>query len=131
MTIKEILTANRDSVISSIKYVFKIWKMEDVKKQMVNFLAFAEQHANVEELAKSKRVKTDLRLLVIKMKNEQEKADNLRRFGKEKPSLADIMAYSARLMEDEGAVWHPIYKTYVKRENAFSSMAKYPKFVNI
>jgi hypothetical protein len=67
-TIKDILTENRESVISSIKYMFKIWKAEDVKVKMIEFLAYAEKYGDVEMLSNSKRVKTDLKELVAHMK---------------------------------------------------------------
>lgn len=69
-TIKDILTENRDSVISSIKYVYKIWKMEDVKVVMIEFLAYCEERSEilVEKLENSKRVKSDLKQLISRMK---------------------------------------------------------------
>ena len=74
-TIKEILTANRESVISSIKFVCKVWKQEDVKDKMVEFLEYAEKYGNVEKLAVSKKVKTDLKELVCKMNFSQKLAE--------------------------------------------------------
>ena len=53
-TLKELLTENRESVISSIKYVFGIWKNEDVKVKMIEFFAYATEFANVESLSTSK-----------------------------------------------------------------------------
>lgn len=114
MTTKEILTENRESVISSIKYIFKIWKHEDVKNQMINFLAYAEENINADELLKSKRVKTDLKYFVAKMKSQQEKSANLKRYGTENPKLADIMAFGAELHEKRGEVWNPILKDWIK-----------------
>lgn len=70
-TIKEILSANRESVISSIKFVFKIWKAEDVKVKMIEFLAYAEKYGNVEKFLSSKRIKTDLKEMVCKMNFSQ------------------------------------------------------------
>lgn len=67
-TIKDILTENRDSVISSIKYIYKIWKVEDVKVVMIEFLAYAEKYGNVEMLENSKRVKSDLKNLLAHMR---------------------------------------------------------------
>lgn len=72
-TIKNILSENRESVISSIKWVFKIWKSEDVKNKMIEFLAYAEENANVESLYTSKKVKTDLKNLVCKMAISQKR----------------------------------------------------------
>lgn len=67
MTAKELLSANRDSVISSIKYVFRVWKQEDVKQKMVEFLAYVEQNVNVDEMASAKNTKTLLKYQVQKM----------------------------------------------------------------
>lgn len=124
-TVKEILTENRDSVISSIKWIFKVWKAEDVKVKMIEFLAYAEENANVEALNQSKRVKTDLKNLVGRMSIEQERKRNLEIYGTERPKLADIMAYRAEIEEKKGNVWHPIYKTWVKNEGFNPSMRKY------
>lgn len=74
-TVKEILSANRESIISSIKFVFKIWKSEDVKAKMIEFLAYAETRINVENMAISKRVKTDLKNMVCKMAISQKVAE--------------------------------------------------------
>lgn len=74
-TVKEILSANRESVISSIKFVFKIWKAEDVKAKMIEFLAYAETRIDVENMAASKRVKTDLKNMVCKMAISQKVAE--------------------------------------------------------
>ncbi|MBE99318.1 hypothetical protein [Flavobacterium coralii] len=91
--IETILTENRDSVISSIKYIFKVWKNEDVKEKMIEFLSFAKEFANVERLSKSTRVKTDLRMLVQRMANEQTKKRNLEKYGSENPKLAEVISY--------------------------------------
>lgn len=127
-TAKEILTENRESVISSIKWVFKIWKNEDLKVKMLEFLVFCEDNMNAEEMSKSKRIKTDLKMMVSQMASAQEKAANLKRYGTEKPKLADIIAFGAELQEQAGNVWHPIYKTWVKNEGINASMQKNPKF---
>ena len=129
MTTKEILTANRESVISSIKWIFKVWKSEDLKVKMIGFLEFAENEINAEELAKSKRVKTDLKMWVSRFASKLEKVRNLEIYGTERPKLADIMGRAADRQEEAGNEWHPIYKSWVKNENSFSSMAKNPKFV--
>lgn len=73
-TVKEILTANRESVISTIKYVFKIWKDEDVKSKMIDFLAYAESNADVNSLNSSQRVKSDLKVMIQKMSITQKRA---------------------------------------------------------
>lgn len=66
-TIKEILTENRESIIASIKFIFKVWKKEDVRLKMIEFLAYAEQFGDIEKLSASKRIKTDLKEMVCKM----------------------------------------------------------------
>lgn len=127
-TVKEILTENRDSVISSIKWIFKVWKSEDVKVKMIEFLAYAEANANVEALNESKKVKTDLKNLVGKMSIEQERKRNLEIYGTERPKLADIMGMIADREEEKGNVWHPIYKRWVKNIGINPSMQKNPIF---
>jgi len=125
MTTKEILIENRESVISSIKWIFKVWKSEDVKVKMIEFLAFCEENMNAEEFAKSKRIKTDLKNMVSKMASAQEKASNLKRYGTERPKLADIMAFGAELHEQAGEVWNPMLKDWVKNEGFNPTMRKY------
>lgn len=125
MTTKEILTENRESVISSIKWIFKVWKSEDLKVKMIGFLEFAEANINADELAKSKRVKTDLKMWVSRFASQLEKASNLKRYGTEKPKLADIMAFGAELQEQAGNVWNPLQKDWVKNEGFNPTMRKY------
>jgi hypothetical protein len=67
MTTKELLSANRESVISSIKFVFKIYRQEDVIKKMIEFLAYAEKWIDVEKTANAKNTKTLLKYAVQKM----------------------------------------------------------------
>lgn len=99
-TIKDILTENRDSVISSIKFMYKVYRVEDIKPIMVRFLSYCETYVNAEQiemLENSKRVKTDLKDILAHMsiseKREITKANNLRMYGTEKPKLADLIAY--------------------------------------
>lgn len=125
MTTKEILTENRESVISSIKWIFKVWKSEDVKVKMIEFLNFCEENINAEEFSKSKRIKTDLKMMVSRMASAQEKASNLKRYGTERPKLADIMAFGAELHEQKGEVWNPMLKDWVKNKGFNSFMRKY------
>lgn len=121
-TIKDILTENRESVISSIKYMFKVYRTEDIRPIMVRFLAYCE--ANVSEdhitrLENSKRVKSDIKDILAHMfineKREREESENMRIYGKRNPKLADIMGKIAEHHEDNGEVWNPIYKTWEKR----------------
>ena len=92
--IKEILTENRESVISSIKWVFKVWRNEDVKVKMIEFLAFCEEHANIEGLNESTKIKNDLKFFVQRMSTAQQKEKNLRMYGTERPKLADLVNYA-------------------------------------
>lgn len=123
-TTKDILTENRESVISSIKWIFKIYRIEEVKNQMIKFLAFAEENINAEELSKSKKIKTDLKFFVQRMSIDQQNSANIKRYGVKNPKLADIMAFGAELHEEAGEVWNPMLKDWVKNKNAFSSMSK-------
>jgi len=125
MTTKEILTENRDSVISSIKWIFKVWKTEDVKIKMIEFLSFCEENMDLEKITKSKRIKTDLKMMVLRMASAQEKLANLKRYGTERPKLADIMAFGAELREQKGEVWNPMLKDWVKNEGFNPTMKKY------
>lgn len=135
-TVKEILIDNRESIISSIKWTFKIWKQEDIKVKMVDFLNWAENHeADILRANEAKNTKTLLKSFVMNMAYEQnrpqreaerkaEEERNIRMYGTAKPKLADLMAYSAEKEEEKGNVWHPIYKTWVKNEGFNPSMRK-------
>lgn len=93
MTVKEILSENRDSVISSIKYAFQIWKTEDIKVKMIEFLAYAEEKLNIATYNETKAKKTYLKHLVTCMEAKQRKENNLCMYGTENPKLADIVNY--------------------------------------
>lgn len=139
-TVKEILSENRDSIISSIKWTFKIWKQEDVKTKMIDFLNWAENHeADIFRANEAKNTKTLLKSFIMNMAYEQirplrdaakkeEEERNIRMYGTKKPKLADLMAYRAEKQEEKGNVWHPIYKTWVKNDGFNPSMQKNPKF---
>ena len=114
-TVKNILTENRDSVISSIKYAFKVWKTEDVKVKMIEFLAYAEENLNIAAYEETKAKKTYLKNLVNAMQMKQQKAYNLKRFGTETPKLRDIMGAIAEREEEAGNVWNPITSTWEKK----------------
>lgn len=114
-TVKEILSANRESVISSIKWIFKVWKAEDVKAKMIEFLAYAEENANVEALATSKKVKTDLKNLVARMEIAATKKRNLEIFGTERPKAADIMGRIAEREEEAGNCFNQITSSWEKK----------------
>jgi hypothetical protein len=110
-TVKEILTANRDSVISSIKYICKVWRNEDVKEKMVNFLAYCEANMNVEQIAQSKRIKTDLKMMVAGMEQAYQDAIKMQKYGTTNPKLADILAYGNDML---GIEYDAAKKDYVK-----------------
>ncbi len=95
---------------------------------MIDLLACAEENANVASLNESKRVKTDLKVLVQKMAIMQEKKRNIEIYGTERPKLAELMSRHAERMEDDGYIWHTIYKAWVKNEGFNASMQKNPKF---
>jgi hypothetical protein len=88
-TMKDILTENRESVISSIKFVFKIWKAEDLKVKMVEFLDFANTNYSVDSLINSDRVKTDLKYMVQKMKISQKTKTDKRKWYEIAEDIAD------------------------------------------
>ena len=69
MTIQEILKANRESVISSIKFVFKVWKQEDIKIKMIELLDYANANYSdsVDSLLKSTKIKTELKWMVQRL----------------------------------------------------------------
>lgn len=77
MTTKELLSANRESVISSIKFVFKVYRQEDLIKKMTEFLAYAEENVSAEKTASAKNTKTLLKYAVQKMAiSQMPKKDN-------------------------------------------------------
>jgi len=139
-TVKDILSNNRDSIISSIKWVFKIWKKEDIKEKMIDFLAWAENNEDeIFRANEARNTKTLLKSFIMRMAYEQnrpmreakrkaEEERNIRMYGTANPKLADLMAYRAEKEEEKGNVWHPIYKTWVKDEGFNPSMQKNPKF---
>ena len=68
MTPKEILHENRDSAISSIKYIYKIWRMEDIIVVMKRLLVFAENRPEyMTKIETSRSKKSDIKVLVKKM----------------------------------------------------------------
>lgn len=102
-TIKELLTANRDSVISSIRYIFKVYKNEDVKTKMIEFLSFCQENESyVLHCQGNFTIKQHLKSLVQRMKNQEPKM-----------KLADIMSGIASHYESEGKKWNPILKEWL------------------
>lgn len=76
---KEILTENRESVISSIKWIFKVFKSEDVKVKMIEFLSFCNEFSTeFQNAVDAKNTQKQLKFLVQKMamiqKTEQPKS---------------------------------------------------------
>jgi len=85
-TVKEILTANRESIISSIKFVFKVWKSEDVRTKMIEFLGYAQENEQtVINAANAKNTKSLLKVMVQKMAISQMREKDSR-------SLAELKA---------------------------------------
>ena len=135
-TVKEILSNNRESIISSIKWTFKIYKPEDVKAKMIDFLDWAENHeADIFRANEAKNTKTLLKSFIMNMayvqnrpqreaERKAEEERNIRMYGTANPKLADLMAYGAEKEEDNGNVWHTIYKTWVKNEGFNANMKK-------
>lgn len=103
MTIKELLTENRDSVISSIQFVFKVYRNEDVKIKMVEFLAYAKENLDVEYLVNAKNTKTLLKNAIMKMsinqKREIKDIENIQKYGTTNPKTSEIRGY---WMESKG-----------------------------
>ncbi len=97
-TVKEILTENRDSVISAIKYNFKVYDANGIKVKMIEFLAFCEKNLTVAHYEATKAKKTFLGDMVRRMCNSQHRAFNIEKFGTATPKLADVMG---ALHEDE------------------------------
>ena len=99
-TIKEILSDNRESVISSIKFVFKVWKNEDVKVKMIELFDFAKENysdeSSIERFVTSKKVKTELKYMVQKLAISQKpKADTRKWY-----EIAEYVADSKGLYRD-------------------------------
>jgi len=115
-TVKEILSNNRESIISSIKWTFKIYKPEDVKAKMIDFLDWAENHeADIFRANEAKNTKTLLKSFIMNMayvqnrpqreaERKAEEERNIRMYGTANPKLADLMAYGAEKEEDNGNV---------------------------
>jgi hypothetical protein len=121
-TVQQILTENRESVISSIKFVFGVWRKEDLKPLMIEFFDFANSNIDIEKISTSKRVKTELKYLVqhmsINKKQAVKDASNLSKYGTKNPKLADIMARGNEIQENRAfengfdRVFCPILKDY-------------------
>jgi hypothetical protein len=110
--VKQILSENRESVISSIKFVCKVWKSEDVKIKMISFLAYAEQNLNIGEYEATKAKKTYLKNLVCKMEAKQQRENNIRIYGTANPKLADVMAKISEKHEEAGETWNPVTREW-------------------
>jgi hypothetical protein len=135
-TVKEILTANRETIISAIKWTFKVYATSDIAQKMTEFLAWSENHeADIFRANEAKNTKTLLKSFIMNMAYEQsrpqredkkraEEERNLTMYGTKKPKLADLVAYSAEKEEVKGNAWHPICKTWVKNEGFNPTMRK-------
>jgi hypothetical protein len=118
-TVKEILTENRESVISSIKFVFKVYNQQLIKQKMIEFFNYCNEFPSmVIDADSSKNTKTLLKYMVQKMaarqSQEKKETENLKYFGKKNPKLEDIMAARAEQEEAKGNVWDPVLKEWVK-----------------
>lgn len=124
--VDRILTENRDSLISSIKFMFKEYKQHDVEKRLIQFSEWAKEHENlIIEADKAKNTKTRLKNYLARMgKNEfreknkiakaEQEATNMRLFGKKNPKLRDVMGAIANREEEKGNIWNPITKDWEK-----------------
>jgi len=64
-TTKEILSENRDSIISSIKWIYKVYKKEDIKSKMEVFLNWALKNEDeISRAYESKKTKTLLKSFI-------------------------------------------------------------------
>lgn len=108
-TVKEILTENRETVISSIKFIFKVYSKKEIKTKMIELLEYAKENpANFLRADESKNTKTILKSLISKMAYNQQKKDF-----KSKSSLRDTMGKISESYEEKGKVWNPLKKDYV------------------
>jgi|JI10StandDraft_1071094.scaffolds.fasta_scaffold839173_1 hypothetical protein len=74
-TVKEILSANRVSVINNIKWYFKTNNQTEIIEIMKAFLSFCEKNTSAEKLNSSTRIKTDLKLLVYGLFCKEQKIE--------------------------------------------------------
>ena len=127
-TIKGILIENRKSIISSIKWDYKIYSQKGIKEKMVLFLDYMEKNGNLDELLNSTKIKTELVGLLNRMMCEQvtpkmreerlerrrlKEEENLRLYGKTNPKLEDILSGISEQEERKGKFWNPVLKDYV------------------
>ena len=112
-TVKDILSENRDSIISSIKYTFKVYDKEGVKNKMIEFFAWAQENeSKILDSDNATNTKTRLKNQIVLMARKATKANNLRMYGTERPKLADLMGYSAEKQEEAGNVWNPVQREW-------------------
>ena len=126
-TVKEILTENRDSIISSMKWSFKIWKKEDIKKEMINYLAWAEKNPEIIYQADSARntktllknslalMKRDMNRDIIEARENEKRQKNIEIYGVAKPKLSDVMSKINDYEEEKGRKYDPIKKDWIKK----------------
>ena len=116
-TVKEILSENKSSVISSLKFVFKVYSAEAIKEKAIEFFAYASENAEVEKLNSSTRIKTELKNMVQKMsiaqKTEKKYAYNLKHFGTKTPGANQILSSLEELNGDAFRKYDHIRKEYV------------------
>jgi hypothetical protein len=65
------------TIISAIKWTFKVYSNNDIAQKMTEFLAWAEKNERfVIEAANGKNTKTQLKNFVARMKTEQSRQDS-------------------------------------------------------
>jgi hypothetical protein len=92
-TIKEVLSENRESVISSIKFVFKVYSKRDIKIKMVELLEFANKNyssqSSIDSFLTSKKIKTLLKYMVQKLSISQKTKTDSRKWYEIAENIAD------------------------------------------
>ncbi len=89
MTTVDILKENRNSVISAIKFVFKVYSKEGIRVKMNEFLNYCNKFPkDVQNAYSSKRTKILLKYMVQKMKISQ-KDNNNRKWNEIAEDIAD------------------------------------------
>lgn len=85
-TVKEILSENRESIISSIKFTYKVYDHQGIVEIMKRFLDYAMENENTVFAAdEARNTKTQLRYMVQKMMMREMR-------NQPKRSLAELMA---------------------------------------
>ena len=108
-TVKEVLSENRDSIISEIKWTFKVYRAGDIKVKMLEFLSYAESiEEDIIAATNVKNTKTLLRGFVRNMAYVQ--AASLPREKKE--PISEIMGKLAEMEKANGKAWNPVTREW-------------------